>query len=41
MAGVPLRRVQLLASHTDYKTTETYTHLAPEGAFDAVAKLGF
>lgn len=41
MAGVPLRRVQLLAGHADYKTTELYAHLAPEGAGDAVSKLGF
>lgn len=41
MAGVPLRRVQLLAGHADYKTTETYAHLAPEGAADAVNKLEF
>lgn len=41
MAGVPLRRVQLLAGHADYKTTEMYAHLAPEGASDAVSKLDF
>jgi integrase len=41
MAGVPLRRVQLLAGHADYKTTELYAHLAPEGAADAVNRLGF
>jgi site-specific recombinase XerD len=41
MAGVPLRRVQLLAGHADYKTTEMYAHLAPEGAGDAVNKLTF
>lgn len=41
MAGVPLRRVQLLAGHADYKTTEMYAHLAPEGAVDAVNRLGF
>lgn len=41
MAGVPLRRVQLLAGHADYKTTEMYAHLAPEGAPDAVNKLRF
>lgn len=39
--GVPLRRVQLLAGHADYKTTEMYAHLAPEGGIDAVNKLGF
>lgn len=41
MAGVPLRRIQLLAGHADYKTTEMYAHLAPEGAQDAVGKLRF
>ncbi len=41
MAGVPLRRVQLLAGHADYKTTEMYAHLAPEGGQGAVDKLGF
>lgn len=41
MAGVPLRRIQLLAGHADYKTTEMYAHLAPQGADDAVAKLRF
>lgn len=41
MAGVPLRRVQLLAGHADYKTTETYAHLAPEGASGAVDRLNF
>lgn len=41
MAGVPLRRVQLLAGHADYKTTELYAHLAPEGAVGAVSKLEF
>lgn len=41
MAGVPLRRVQLLAGHADYKTTETYAHLSPEGGRGAVDKLTF
>lgn len=41
MAGVPLRRVQLLAGHADYKTTEMYAHLAPEGGSSAVDKLAF
>lgn len=41
MAGVPLRQVQLLAGHADYKTTEIYAHLAPEGATEAVNKLSF
>jgi integrase len=41
MGGVPLRRVQLLAGHADYKTTEMYAHLAPEGGAGAVDKLNF
>lgn len=41
MAGVPLRRVQLLAGHADYKTTELYAHLSPEGGQDAVEALNF
>lgn len=41
MAGVPLRRVQLLAGHADYKTTEIYAHLAPAGSRETVGKLGF
>lgn len=42
MAGVPLRRVQLLAGHADYQTTEKYyAHLTPEGDDDAVRKLRF
>lgn len=41
MAGVPLRRVQLLAGHEDYSTTEKYAHLAPAGAEDTVGKLQF
>ena len=41
MAGVPLRRIQLLAGHADYKTTEIYAHLAPEGGQGAVDKLAF
>lgn len=41
MGGVPLRRVQLLAGHADYKTTEMYAHLAPEGGQGAVDKLTF
>lgn len=41
MGGVPLRRVQLLAGHADYKTTEGYAHLAPEGGQGAVDKLPF
>lgn len=41
MAGVPLRRIQLLAGHADYKTTEMYAHLAPAEAADTVGKLSF
>lgn len=41
MEGVALRRVQLLAGHSDYKTTEIYAHLAPEGGKGAVDKLKF
>jgi len=41
MAGVPLRRIQLLAGHSDYKITERYAHLAPGGADGAVALLDF
>lgn len=41
MAGVPLRRIQILAGHSDYKITEKYAHLAPGGADGAVAKLTF
>lgn len=41
MAGVPLRRIQLLAGHSDYKITERYAHLAPGGADGAVALLAF
>lgn len=39
--GAPLRRVQLLAGHADYKTTEMYAHLAPEGGSSVVDKLKF
>lgn len=40
MAGVPLRRVQVLAGHADYSTTEKYyAHLTPAGDQDAVRKL--
>lgn len=40
MAGVPLRRVQLLAGHADYATTEKrYAHLTPDGDDGAVSKL--
>jgi len=42
MRGVPLRRVQLLAGHADYSTTEKYyAHLTPEGDADAVNQLRF
>ncbi|HHA2558802.1 TPA: tyrosine-type recombinase/integrase [Stenotrophomonas maltophilia] len=42
MAGVPLRRVQILAGHADYATTEKfYAHLTPEGDDGAVAKLKY
>lgn len=41
IAGVPLRRIQILAGHADYKITERYAHLAPGGAASAVAKLKF
>jgi integrase len=40
-AGVPLRRVQMLAGHADYKVTERYAHLAPGGNAGAVSKLRF
>ena len=39
MAGVPLRRIQILAGHADYKTTEIYAHLCPQNAGEAVNKL--
>lgn len=42
MAGVPLRRVQLLAGHADYATTEKYyAHPNPDRDESAVAKLHF
>lgn len=42
MAGVPLRRVQVLAGHSDYGTTEKYyAHLTPAGDSEAVALLRF
>ncbi len=42
MAGVPLRRVQLLAGHADYATTEKYyAHLTPDGDELAVSKLKY
>lgn len=40
MGGVPLRRVQILAGHADYATTEKYyAHLTPEGDDEAVRVL--
>lgn len=40
--GVQLRRVQFLAGHADYATTEKYyAHLTPEGDDGAVAKLTY
>ncbi|WP_241235844.1 tyrosine-type recombinase/integrase [Xanthomonas arboricola] len=42
MAGVPLRRIQLLAGHADYTTTEKYyAHLTPAGDEHAVRKIRF
>ncbi|WP_024940135.1 tyrosine-type recombinase/integrase [Xanthomonas arboricola] len=42
MAGVPLRRVQVLAGHADYATTEKYyAHLTPQGDEAAVKHLRF
>ena len=40
MAGVPLRRIQILAGHADYKTTERYAHLCPQDAGAEVNKIG-
>jgi integrase len=39
MAGVPLRRIQILAGHADYKTTERYAHLCPQDAGVEVNKI--
>ncbi|NKJ21963.1 tyrosine-type recombinase/integrase [Dyella sp. SG609] len=40
MAGVPLRRIQLLMGHADYATTEKYyAHLTPNGSDKAVMLL--
>jgi integrase len=40
MAGVPLRRTQILMGHSDYATTEKYyAHLTPEGDDGAVKLL--
>jgi len=42
IAGVPLRRVQLLAGHADYATTEKYyAHLTPDGDDGAAEKLKY
>ncbi len=41
IAGVPLRRIQILAGHSDYKVTERYAHLSPQGGIDAVDLLAF
>lgn len=41
IAGVSLRRIQVLAGHSDYKVTERYAHLSPQGGDDAVAVLDF
>ncbi|WDM65343.1 tyrosine-type recombinase/integrase [Stenotrophomonas forensis] len=42
VAGVPLRRVQLLAGHADYTTTEKfYAHLSHDGDIDAVRSLRY
>ena len=42
MAGVPLRRVQILAGHADYATPEKYyAHLTPDGDHDTVSNLKF
>lgn len=36
MAGMPLRKVQVIAGHANYSTTEKYAHMAP----DALTGLG-
>lgn len=41
MAGVSLRRIQIYAGHSDYKITERYAHLAPEGSVSELDKLTF
>lgn len=42
LAGVPLRRIQMLAGHSDYATTEKfYAHLTPEGDDEAVRRIRF
>jgi len=39
MAGIPLRTVQVLAGHASIKTTEKYSHLAPDYLKTAVISL--
>jgi len=39
MKGVDLKTVQELLGHTDYRTTEIYTHLSPHHLKEAVKKL--
>lgn len=39
MKGVPLRRIQILAGHSDYKITERYANLCPQGASSEVGKI--
>lgn len=40
-AGVPMKVVQEILGHSNYSTTaDTYTHVAPELATDAMGKLG-
>lgn len=41
IAGVNLRRIQVLLGHSDYKLTERYAHLSPDGGGDAVDLLSF
>ncbi|BBJ96698.1 MULTISPECIES: hypothetical protein [Xanthomonas] len=42
LAYVPLRRIRMLAGHSDYTTTEKfYAHLTPEGDEEAVRIIGF
>ncbi|MEA9558423.1 tyrosine-type recombinase/integrase [Xanthomonas nasturtii] len=42
IAGIPLRRVQIIAGYSDYATTEKYyVHLTPEGNAAAADKIKF
>lgn len=41
IAGISLRRIQVLAGHGDYKVTERYAHLSPQGGDDAVSVIDF